>query len=99
MKYMFKIYHNDPGLTGSRAEQRSQLRTCLSDESLRTLIWNHGTSVPANWVGYNVGHPSPGRDLYYNGWSVECDEEELTAIVLKTGAIVAKMEVDSLENE
>jgi hypothetical protein len=96
MKYALLIYHNDPGLVGGRSEQRLQLLSCLGPESYKTLKWNNGSTCPANWNGYTNDNPSPGRDLHHNVWTVECDEEELLMIVLKTGAITKPVQVDSL---
>lgn len=88
MIYYIDIFHED-GHNTSQSRQLSQLYSCTKHHQDIKIKWVSGHSCPKNWIGYTEENPSPGRDIRSQRWKVECDEETMVVIVLKTNAVIS----------
>ena len=93
MKYKLRTYYNnETGWVGTYYDDRHKcmitLQSCLSNKY--AVHWRSNNNIPKNWNGYSEKNPSPGRDIRYHEWEIDCNEEELLAVVLKTNAAIEK---------
>lgn len=80
MKYTVTIPYP---AAGDYFTTRTEQQTAMRLSGMSSVKWTNSKSTPSNWIGYNEQDPSPGIDLCYHAYEVECSLDLLALLALR----------------